>query len=137
MIFYAIPVYGRNCDILPFQIQQEGSDMSEKELVKSVGKAIAKQRKSAGLTQSEVAAKLKVEKETVSRLETGAISPTLTRLHQMAELFGCPVRHFFWREEGTAREQAETMAEMLATLPADRRERLVRCVAELADALRE
>lgn len=111
--------------------------MSEKYFVKSVGKEISKQRKIAGMTQSAVAAKLKVEKETISRLETGAISPTLTRLYQLAGIFGCQVRHFFWQEAGTEREQAETIIDMLSTLPAYRRERLVRCISELVEALRE
>ena len=115
----------------------DGSAMTEKEFIKSVGNEIAKQRKIIGMTQGEVAARLKVEKETISRLETGAISATLTRLHQLSGIFGCPVRHFFWREDGTAQEQAETVMEMLDSLPAARRERLVRCVSELAEALRE
>ena len=111
--------------------------MSEKEFVKSVGREIAKQRKIAGMTQSEVAGRLNLEKESISRIETGVISPTLARLYQLSGIFGCPVRHFFWREEGTEQEQAETITEMLGTLSAARRERLVRCVSELVEALRE
>ncbi|WP_245641443.1 hypothetical protein [Paraburkholderia bannensis] len=32
---------------------------------------------------------LGLEKETASRIETGAITPTLFRIEQFAELFGC------------------------------------------------
>ena len=111
--------------------------MSEKKLIKSVGRAIASQRRIAGMTQSEVAVRLKVEKETISRLETGAISPTLTRLHQLGVLFGCPIRHFFGQEKGTEQEQAGAIADMLRTLSAERRERLVRCISELVEALQK
>lgn len=111
--------------------------MSEKTFIKSVGKAIGQQRRIAGLTQSEVAARLKVEKETVSRLETGAISPTLSRLYQLSDIFGCSVRRFFWQQDGTEQEQAETITEMLRALPAERREKLVRCIAELVGMLKE
>ena len=111
--------------------------MSEKKLIKSVGKAIANQRRIVGMTQSEVAARLKVEKETISRLETGAISPTLTRLHQLGALFGCPIGYFFRQEKGTEQEQADAIADMLRTLSAERRERLVRCIAELVEALQK
>jgi transcriptional regulator with XRE-family HTH domain len=64
-------------------------------LIKQVGQAIAKQRKIAHLTQSQVADKLGIETESVSRMETGAISPTLDRLEQFSELFGCPPIVFF------------------------------------------
>ncbi|MDR3073779.1 MAG: helix-turn-helix domain-containing protein, partial [Deltaproteobacteria bacterium] len=84
--------------------------MDEKEFVKSVGKEIANKRKQAGLTQGDVAVKLGVEKETVSRLETGAISPTLARLHQLSAIFACSVGHFFWHTEGNEQAQAETIA---------------------------
>ncbi|MDR2352078.1 MAG: helix-turn-helix domain-containing protein [Deltaproteobacteria bacterium] len=40
---------------------------------------MARQRKITQLTQAQVAEKLGVELETVSRLETGAISATLER----------------------------------------------------------
>jgi len=111
--------------------------MTEKDFIKLVGREIAKQRQHAGMTQSEVAARLKVEKETISRLETGVISPSLSRLHQLSAIFSCPVRHFFWQEKGSGEEQAEIIMEMLNTLPGPRRERLVRCVAQLVEALRD
>lgn len=109
--------------------------MNEKDFIKSVGREIAKQIKIAGMTQSAVAAKLNLEKESISRIETGVISPTLARLHQLAEIFGCQIRHFFGHEEGTAQEQAQTIAEMLETLPAQRRVKLVRCVAGLVECV--
>lgn len=111
--------------------------MKEKDFIKSVGKAIANKRSQKGLTQSDVAIKLGIEKETVSRLETGAISPTLSRLHQLSGIFDCPVRHFFWQTEGDENAEADTIADMIRTLPAARRESVVRCVEELVRALQK
>lgn len=111
--------------------------MNEKDFIKSVGKAIASKRIQKGLTQSDVAVKLDIEKETVSRLETGAISPTLARLHQLSGTFDCPVRHFFWQTEGDESAQADTIADMIRTLPTSRRESVVKCVEEIVRALQK
>jgi transcriptional regulator with XRE-family HTH domain len=59
------------------------------------------------LTQAQVAAQLGIETETVSRLETGVISPTLERLDQLSRLFNCPVSAFFPDETTDARADPE------------------------------
>ena len=109
--------------------------MDTTNFVQSVGQIIAQQRKRAGLTQIQVAEKLGVEKETVSRLETGANPPTLKRLEQLAEILGCPVRCFFWRTEGNDPAQAETIADMIRSLPPERRARVVRFVEDVVRVL--
>jgi transcriptional regulator with XRE-family HTH domain len=109
--------------------------VTQKNLIKSVGKAIAGQRKLANLTQVQVAEKLGIEKETVSRLETGVIPPSLARLEQLADIFGCTVRNFFWTEAGDERTQAGVIADMIRSLPQGRRELVVRFVADVVRVL--
>jgi transcriptional regulator with XRE-family HTH domain len=109
--------------------------VAQKTLVKSVGKAIAEQRKLANLTQVQLADKLGIEKETVSRLETGMISPSLSRLEQLADIFECSVRQFFWHESGNERAQADAIADMIRGLPENRREMVVRFVADVVRVL--
>lgn len=99
-------------------------------LAKKVGKSIAKQRKQAGMTQAQVARELSVETETVSRLETGAISATLERLEQLSELFSCPVEVFFQEENEEAEGLAKHMAGMLKTLKNEERMVLLNFMAE-------
>ena len=83
------------------------------------------------MTQAQVAVKLGIENETVSRLETGVIPPSLVRLEQLADLFGCSVRQFFWHESGDERTQAD----MIRSLPENRRERVVQFVADVVRVL--
>jgi transcriptional regulator with XRE-family HTH domain len=104
--------------------------------IKSVGHAIARQRRLANMTQAQTAEKLGVEKESVSRMETGSISPTLARLEQLGKIFGCPVRQFFWHESGDEQTQADTIADMIQTLPEERRELVVRFVADVVRTLK-
>jgi len=104
--------------------------------VKAVGSAIARQRKLAEMTQSDVAEKLGIEKETLSRMETGAISPTLTRLEQLSKILGCPIRQFFWHERGDEQTQADTITDMIQTLSEEKRELVVRFVADVVRVLK-
>jgi transcriptional regulator with XRE-family HTH domain len=111
-------------------------NVGKTKFVKSVGSAIARQRKLAKMTQSQVAEKLGIEKESLSRMETGAISPTLTRLEQLGKIFCCPVRHFFWHESGDEQTQADTIADMIQALPEEKRRLVVRFVAEVVRVLK-
>lgn len=105
-------------------------------IVIAVGKAIARERKDAGLTQENVAQKISVEKETVSRLETGDIPPSLERLEQLSAAIGCPMKRFFWHEEGDTVRLAETVAEMIHALPEEKQAVVVRLVGDLVKVLR-
>ncbi len=104
-------------------------------IVVAVGKAIARERKNAGLTQDKVAQKISVEKETVSRLETGDIPPSLERLEELSAAIGCPMKRFLWHEEGDTARLAETIAEMLRTLPEEKQAVVVRLVGDLVKVL--
>ncbi|MBV7515889.1 helix-turn-helix domain-containing protein, partial [Pseudomonas sp. PDM25] len=52
-----------------------------------VGRAIAKQRSRRGLTQEEVAERLGVGNEAVSRIERGIVMPNIERLLELAGIF--------------------------------------------------
>ena len=52
---------------------------------------IRKFRESYGLTQSQVAEKIGVSLDTVSRYETGKREPRASDLMRMAQLFGCSI----------------------------------------------
>ena len=58
-------------------------------LARSIGQAIAHRRSLAELTQEEVAEKLGLGNEAVSRLERGKATLSVVRLMELAELFGC------------------------------------------------
>jgi transcriptional regulator with XRE-family HTH domain len=97
-------------------------------LVKQVGQEIAAQRKLANLTQAKVAEKLEIEAETVSRIETGAISPTLERLDQFSRLFNCPVVSFFREPSSDPTKIARSLAETISHIKPDERTILVNFV---------
>jgi transcriptional regulator with XRE-family HTH domain len=81
-----------------------------------VGQSVAKFRKLAGMTQAEAAGTLNVENETISRMETGAISLTLERLSQFSELYKCPIASFFIDPSGQPDALAATIADLIRPL---------------------
>jgi transcriptional regulator with XRE-family HTH domain len=94
--------------------------MRPKTLAKKVGQAIARHRKSVGLTQAQVAEKLGLENESLSRIETGARQASLSRLEQLSDLFGCPVVRFF--EEDVSDEYQTTLQSLTDILQTLNRE---------------
>lgn len=113
------------------------ADGSGDELAKRVGAAIAHHRKTAGYTQVRVADALGLEKETVSRIENGVISPTLHRLSQFAKLFNCPVSALLGEYRGKPIEDAAELAETMAGLPPEDRRVILRIVADVSLMARE
>ncbi|MCH5277401.1 MAG: helix-turn-helix transcriptional regulator [Desulfovibrionaceae bacterium] len=92
---------------------------------------IALRRKKAGLTQAQVAEKISVEKETVSRLESGKISLTVDRLQQLALIFGCSLTDLLNAPDASIEQQAKTLADMLRPLSVEEREAVMRFVGDV------
>ena len=54
----------------------------------TIGSRIAENRRRIGMTQEELAAKLAVSAQAVSKWENGSAAPSTTNLMAMAKLFG-------------------------------------------------
>lgn len=111
--------------------------MKNKGIAAQVGAAIATLRKQRRLTQAQVAESMSVEKETVSRIETGVISPSLARLRQIADVLGCTPADLFRPGSPDALDQAHKIVELLQGLNDNERAMVVRVVGEVAGALRQ
>lgn len=88
---------------------------------KSIGQAIARARQEASLTQEDVAERLGIGPEAVSRLERGVGSITAERLVVLAEMFGCRSDQLLLGASSRQDDQAAAIAQLLEGLaPADR-----------------
>lgn len=76
-----------------------------------IGKFIAEMRKSAGLSQTELAKELNISNRTVSKWETGDGLPDITMLPQIAQFFGITV------DELLAGERKPSVAQKAAPNP--------------------
>ena len=104
-------------------------------LAKSVGKAIGRQRQRAGLTQEQVAEHLKIGMEAVSRMERGIVVPTIARLAELAQLFGCELADFLRETSPRPTEQGIVLGQKLARLDSDDRALLLETFERLVERL--
>lgn len=105
------------------------------EVAKSVGKSIAEHRQAAGLTQEEVAEKLEIGHEAVSRMERGLIVPTVVRLIELADIFNCDVTHLLLQSSDRPSDQAIYIAQALNQLGAKDRELVIDLLSVLSKRL--
>lgn len=85
--------------------------------LKDVGRALVEERRRCGLSQQQVAERIGIEPETVSRIETGVIAPTLIRLRQFAKVYGCSLQELLGRTSDTLPDLAQRIAAELHPLP--------------------
>lgn len=95
------------------------------DLIKKIGYAIANRRRMAGLTQAEVAERLGISNDAISRMERGSIMPTVLRLIQFAEIFHCEAADLLTESSTLLPDQSKRLAVVLAKLDDREREALV------------
>lgn len=98
------------------------------ELNKLIGSAIAKYRVAAGMTQAQVAEKLNISNEAVSRMERGTIMPTVARLIQLAEIFQCSAANLLIDSSHALNDQSQKLNELLAQLNENERIKLMEII---------
>jgi transcriptional regulator with XRE-family HTH domain len=102
-----------------------------------VGRAIARQRKRCGLTQNEVAEKLGVSFDVVSRTERGIVMPNIARLMQLAAVFGCETAELLTETSNRSTDQASRMAELIEGLSDGERVLIMNIVEQLVSHLKQ
>jgi transcriptional regulator with XRE-family HTH domain len=85
-------------------------------LSEMVGRTIARQRVRSGLTQEEVAERLGIGNEAVSRIERGIVAPNIARLFNFASIFGCEAAELLMEASPRADDQASRVSHLLAPL---------------------
>lgn len=107
----------------------------EDKFSKRIGKALAKQRLEKNWRQEQVAEKINVEQETISRFERGATLPPLLRLIVLADLYGVPLDTLVRSGSSRPLDQAADIVTSLAALNEENREWVRHWIKELCDKL--
>ncbi len=100
-----------------------------------LGKRIAAFRKAAGMTQVQLADRLSVANETVSRMERGTTTPSIKTLARIAEVLKVPLREFFNSEGETS--ELDLALDDLMTVLRQRSPQEIRIVQAVAVSLFE
>ncbi|WP_441459811.1 helix-turn-helix domain-containing protein [Burkholderia thailandensis] len=105
------------------------------DLAVAVGKAIAKQRIASGLTQEKVAEQLGIGLEAVSRMERGAVIPTVVRLFELADIFACDAADLLTEASSRSSDQASHLNRLLSRLSTGDRTMLLEVFERLSTRL--
>lgn len=112
------------------------SGIDQKQLAVAVGRAISKHRVRSGLTQEAVAERLGVGNEAVSRIERGIVMPNITRLLELADIFGCEAAELLSEVSPLVEDQASRVNHLLAALDQSDRQLVIELVERLATRLK-
>ncbi|WP_247360270.1 helix-turn-helix domain-containing protein [Ralstonia pseudosolanacearum] len=107
------------------------------ELFKSIGRTLAQRREAKDLTQDQVAEALHIGTEAVSRMERGITMPTVQRLAELAEVYGCGIDELLIAGSTRTGDQAELISQILQTLPEADRAMIVEVVQKIAARLKD
>ena len=94
------------------QTKKKNSAVKDKSQNKPLGLRIQIARKEAGLKQNEFAKKLNVTNATLSRWESGIVTPEIGKLNTIAKLTGKSISYFFGEEQQPANSMYSQMMDM-------------------------
>ena len=104
-------------------------------LARVVGRAIARHRVAANLTQEQVAEHLGIGNEAVSRMERGVVMPTVQRLVELADIFKCDASELLTEASTRSSDQASHLAGLLTKVSGPDRVMIVNMVETLTTRL--
>nr|WP_284041320.1 helix-turn-helix transcriptional regulator [Halomonas olivaria] len=111
--------------------------IEQKRLASNIGRAIAKQRIRSQLTQEEVAERLGVGNEAVSRIERGRVIPNIVRLLELAEVFNCEAAELLGQASLHVDDQTNRIKALLAPLKQNDRQLILDVIESLASRLQQ
>ena len=84
----------------------------------ALGENLTQARKAAGLTQADVAAKLGVSRQAVSRWESGQSKPSTEKLLALGEFYGVAIDRLL-RAENVEKPIVETVSDLPETVSSE------------------
>jgi transcriptional regulator with XRE-family HTH domain len=123
------------CSTIQVDLEGGMSDSKSSELAARVGEAIARHRVRCDLSQEQVAEKLGIGSEAVSRIERGVVTPNVERLLGLAEIFNCEVADLLTDGSSRTEDQARKFFELLSKLDMNDRTLVMEVVERLVSRL--
>lgn len=109
----------------------------EKAIARAVGKIIAKKRLEKGLTQEQVAERLDIGYEAVSRIERGTVIPNVIRLIELADIFECETDELLMHATSRPADHARHLQKLFEPLSEQDRLFLVSIMEKLVNRLQK
>ena len=103
----------------------------------TMGGRIKEQRIKMGMTQEELAEKVGIGQQSLSRMEQGKTAPRFERLQNLADALDCRVVDLFAEPQESADFYADSLAELFSALSDEQRVFVHRQAAQLIHFLRD
>ncbi len=113
------------------------SKVDEVAIAQAVGKNISKKRVACGLTQENVAERLEIGLEAVSRIERGTVTPNIVRLCEFADIFECKVEDLITGASSRKLDQANYIVDLIGKLSDSNRKMIVEVVEKIASQMQK
>lgn len=110
---------------------------TQRQIANAIGARLARKRQDAGMTQEEVAERLGVGNEAISRIERGVATPTVVRIFEFAELYGCRADQLLMESSDREIDQAAVLIDQLSGLALSDRQLVTGIVDQLIRHLRK
>lgn len=108
---------------------------TKREINRRIGQSIAKYRKSVGMTQAELAERLDLSLDAMSRLERGGISLSVVRLLELAEIFNCETVDLLDQASSRPRDLACQLEALLGRLDDVERIKIMTIIEQLVEMM--
>lgn len=105
------------------------------DLARAVGKTIAKKRVTLGLSQQQLAERLHIGDEAISRIERGTVIPNVARLSALADVFECGMDELIGKASNRASDQGAYLNNLLSRLKEGDREMMLDVIEKLVNRL--
>lgn len=103
---------------------------------KQLGHNIAKYRQKMGLTQEQLAEKVDLGNEAISRIERGVAVPSVRRLFDFARVFHCEIADLLSQPNSSPKDELHYLAMMLRDLTEKDRQFAIRQLEALVEHLK-
>ncbi|UII69665.1 helix-turn-helix domain-containing protein [Pseudomonas sp. HN11] len=97
-----------------------------------IGRMIAKHRTERNLTQEEMAERMGIGSEAISRLERGVVELSVVKLMQLADIFECRMDELLTESSNRPNDQGQMIAGLLNGLKESDRAFVLATVQQLA-----
>jgi transcriptional regulator with XRE-family HTH domain len=106
-------------------------------LASIVGENISRRRKRMGITQAELAERLDMGGDSLSRIEKGVVAPRFQRLEDIAASLDCSVADLFRQDGDPLSVKLGTVEDMLRPLPPDAQEDIICLMMDVARTIKK
>ena len=90
-----------------------------------------------GMTQIELANRLNMAPDALSRIENGFVAPRFNRIEEITKILHCSVAELFRERDDSLKAKSDSIAEIISPLPPEKQDEVINLVSHFVNILRK